>query len=325
MQRDIEASIPWYCTSCGECTLRCPRDVKPSEMIFELRSALVEEGEIPLTIQKALENTYVQKNPWGRPKPKRGAWVDEAGLKIPHVKDTQSKRLLFTCCIQAYDPRCMVIPVNVAKILNKCGVEFGILGAEEVLLRQRNTKDGRDGPFRRPSARECRCFQKVRGEGDPGLVASLHERPQEGIRGARHQSVPLHRSCWQKWSQQGPFPSRRLTTRRSFTMTPVFSVNKTRFSMHPGTSSRPYRVSNSWSSPLRERTPSAARAEAEECSTRPRWPIRETVRRGSSKRSKKALKSLPRACPFCVMTYEDPATDKGLLVRELSEIMMEAL
>src|SRR4030042_1132892 len=132
LQKGIEASIPWYCTSCGECTLRCPRDVKPSEMIFELRSALVEEGEIPLTIQKALENTYVQKNPWGRPKPKRGAWVEEAGLKIPHVTDTQSKRLLLTCCIQAYDPRCMVIPVNVAKILNKCGVEFGILGAEEV-------------------------------------------------------------------------------------------------------------------------------------------------------------------------------------------------
>jgi len=46
------------------------RDVKPSEMIFELRSALVEEGEIPLTIQKALENTYVQKNPWVVQSPK---------------------------------------------------------------------------------------------------------------------------------------------------------------------------------------------------------------------------------------------------------------
>jgi heterodisulfide reductase subunit C len=50
LQREIEASIPWYCTSCGECTLRCPRDVKPSEMIIDVRSALVEEGEIPVTI-----------------------------------------------------------------------------------------------------------------------------------------------------------------------------------------------------------------------------------------------------------------------------------
>jgi hypothetical protein len=37
-------------------------------MIIDLRSALVDEGQIPLTIQKALENTFVQKNPWGRPR-----------------------------------------------------------------------------------------------------------------------------------------------------------------------------------------------------------------------------------------------------------------
>ncbi|MCJ7594122.1 MAG: 4Fe-4S dicluster domain-containing protein, partial [Desulfobacterales bacterium] len=33
LNHGMEKSIPWYCTSCGECTLRCPRDVKPSEMI----------------------------------------------------------------------------------------------------------------------------------------------------------------------------------------------------------------------------------------------------------------------------------------------------
>jgi Fe-S oxidoreductase len=31
------------------------------------------------------------------------------------------------------------------------------------------------------------------------------------------------------------------------------------------------------------------------------------------------------ACPFCVMTLEDPATEKGQVVRELSEILMEVM
>ncbi len=31
------------------------------------------------------------------------------------------------------------------------------------------------------------------------------------------------------------------------------------------------------------------------------------------------------ACPFCVMTLEDPATEKGLAVKELSEILTEVL
>ena len=145
--KGIDESIPWYCTSCGECTLRCPRDVKPSEMIFEMRSAFVEEGEIPLSIQKALENTYVQKNPWGRPRPKRAEWLNELDIKIPHVSETESKRLLFTCCIQAYDPRCMVIPANVARILTKGGVEFGVLGQEEACCGNEIRRMGEAGLF----------------------------------------------------------------------------------------------------------------------------------------------------------------------------------
>ena len=51
--------------------------------------------------------------------------------------------------------------------------------------------------------------------------------------------------------------------------------------------------------------------------------------RNSEKRVLEAIEKgaevIATSCPFCVMTYEDPATDKGLLVRELSEIMMEAL
>ena len=31
------------------------------------------------------------------------------------------------------------------------------------------------------------------------------------------------------------------------------------------------------------------------------------------------------ACPFCVMTLEDPATEKGTKVKELSEILVEVL
>ena len=145
-QRDIEESIPWYCTSCGACTLRCPRDVKPSEVIIDIRSAFVEEGQIPVSLQKALENTFVQKNPWGRSRAKRGSWAEKAGPP-PHISETKSKRLLFTCCIQAYDPRCMVIPVNVAALLERAGVEFGVLGEEEACCGNEIRRIGETGLF----------------------------------------------------------------------------------------------------------------------------------------------------------------------------------
>jgi Fe-S oxidoreductase len=146
-RQTIDAALPWYCTSGGACTLRCPRDVKPSEILIELRSALVEEGEIDPAIQKALENTFVQRNPWGRSRAKRGAWADKAGIAIPHVSETESKRLLFTCCIQAYDPRCMVIPVNVATLLSRAGFEFGVLGEEEACCGNEIRRLGETGLF----------------------------------------------------------------------------------------------------------------------------------------------------------------------------------
>jgi heterodisulfide reductase subunit C len=38
-ERAIEEGLPWYCTSCNTCTIRCPRDVKPSEVIIDLIGA----------------------------------------------------------------------------------------------------------------------------------------------------------------------------------------------------------------------------------------------------------------------------------------------
>ena len=51
--------------------------------------------------------------------------------------------------------------------------------------------------------------------------------------------------------------------------------------------------------------------------------------RNSEKRVLEALEKgaevLVTSCPFCVMTLEDPATEKGLPVMELSEILVDVL
>ena len=39
----------------------------------------------------------------------------------------------------------------------------------------------------------------------------------------------------------------------------------------------------------------------------------------------KGAEVIATSCPFCLMTLEDPATEKGIAVKELSEILMEVL
>jgi Fe-S oxidoreductase len=322
--REVDESIPWYCTSCGECTLRCPRDVKPSEMIIEVRSSLVEEGKIPVSIQKALENTFVQKNPWGRPRAKRGAWQEEMSVKVPHVKDTDSKRLLFTCCIQAYDPRCMVIPANVAKILTKGGVEFGVLGAEESCCGNEMRRMGEMGLFEELQQANTAAFQKYgvkeiialsphcmntlkKEYGDLGikishyteLLAAMLEEGSLSFKSPYNKKVIYHDPCF-LGKQNKIFEAPRNILRAIEGLQLLeFSGSRENSLCCEGGGGRMF------------------------------YEAEVSYLRNSEKRVREALEKgaevLATSCPFCVMTLEDPATEKGLPVKELSEIVIEVL
>lgn len=71
----------WDCTSCGTCTIRCPRNLKPPEVIVGMRSILVENGSVPVTIRDALEGIYNNNNPWGGIKAKRADWANGLNIK----------------------------------------------------------------------------------------------------------------------------------------------------------------------------------------------------------------------------------------------------
>jgi Fe-S oxidoreductase len=323
-KRGIEEAIPWYCTSCGECTLRCPRDVKPSEMIIELRSSQVEEGEIPLTIQKALENTYVQKNPWGRPKPKRGAWVSEQGLQVPHVKDTQSKRLLFTCCIQAYDPRCMVIPANVAKIFQKGGLEFGILGAEEACCGNEIRRMGETGLFEELQGGNAAAFKKYGVQEiialSPHCMNAL--KKEYGDLGIR---VSHYTEVLDTMIRDGALTFKTPYNKKVIYHDPCFLGKQNKIFDAPRNILRAIQGLE-----LLEFT--GCRENSLCCEGgggRMFYEAETPYHRNSEKRVAEAVEKgaevLATSCPFCIMTLEDPATEKGLPVKEISEIVAEVL
>lgn len=320
----FDESLPWYCTSCGACTIRCPRDVKPSEVIIELRSKFVEDGEIPVALQKALENTFVQKNPWGRSRNKRADWVQKLDFEVPHISDTESKRLLFVCCIQAYDPRCMVIPVNVARLLHAGGLEFGILGEEEACCGNEIRRIGESGLFEELQeenianfteygvkeiiALSPHCMNVLKKEyGDTGIkvshytevIAPMIEEGLLSLPGSYEKKVIYHDPCF-LGKQNGIFDEPRNILKA------VPGLELLEFS--------------------RSRELSLC---CEGGGGRMFFEVETTYQRNAEVRVLDAIdrgaQEIAAACPFCVMTLEDPATEKGLVVRELSEILTEVL
>jgi Fe-S oxidoreductase len=323
-QSVFDETLPWYCTSCGACTLRCPRDVKPSEVIIELRAKLVEDGDIPVALQKALENTFMQKNPWGRSRNKRADWAQKLDFEVPHVSETESKRLLFVCCIEAYDPRCMVIPVNVARLFKAGGLEFGILGEEEACCGNEVRRIGEAGLFeelmeenkaafeeygvKEIVALSPHCMNVLKKEyGDMGIkvvhytevLAPLLEEGAIKLQGSYGKRVIYHDPCF-LGKQNGVFDEPRSI------LGAVADLELLEFS--------------------RSREMSLC---CEGGGGRMFFEVEATYQRNAEVRVLDAVdrgaEIIATACPFCVMTLEDPATEKGLAVKELSEILTEVL
>jgi Fe-S oxidoreductase len=88
----------------------------------------VEEGTIAPTIRDALESIFKNGNPWGRVRNKRSEWSQ--GLNVKPMSQSMDV-LFYVGCTSAYDPRVQNVPKSLAVILEKAGVNFGVLGDEE--------------------------------------------------------------------------------------------------------------------------------------------------------------------------------------------------
>lgn len=140
----------WDCTTCKTCTLRCPRGLKPMDLIIGMRGTMVEEGHIPKTLIEAMENAYKHGNPWGKPKNKRTEWLKSLPEDIKIKDFSQGDRaelLYFVGCTAASDPRIQEIAKSMVFIFQQTGIDFAILGNEEQCCGNEIRRMGEAGLF----------------------------------------------------------------------------------------------------------------------------------------------------------------------------------
>ncbi len=146
----------WECTSCSTCTERCPRGLEPSKLIRALRSYMIEEGHITKTIIEALESAYKQGNPFNMPKQKRADWAEGMSIK----KASESDTLYYVGCAASYDDRVKSVAISLSKCLEKAGINYGILGTEEVCCGSEIRRLGEEGLFEELSEKLKASFEK---------------------------------------------------------------------------------------------------------------------------------------------------------------------
>ncbi|MGA8071896.1 MAG: (Fe-S)-binding protein [Candidatus Acidiferrales bacterium] len=126
----------WSCTTCGACEEECPLLVDYIDKIVDLRRGMIDDGNVPQTLQKPLKAIESRGNPYGKMEKKRADWARAEGfqqscsLKILDGKNP-AETLYFVDSITSYDDRIQKIGRATARILGHVGEDFGILGAAE--------------------------------------------------------------------------------------------------------------------------------------------------------------------------------------------------
>ncbi len=119
------------CTTCMACMQECPVNNEHIPAIVELRRSLVlMESNFPPEVQVVFKNLETNFNPWAFSATTRADWAE--GMNIPQMSQTKNIEILFWVgCAGAFDARYTKVTQAFAKLMQKAGINFAILGIEE--------------------------------------------------------------------------------------------------------------------------------------------------------------------------------------------------
>jgi Fe-S oxidoreductase len=155
---DIESEDIWRCTTCGRCPQQCPRDVKQIESGVALRRIATEYGVFPSPVRPVRTVSASLRgrgNPLNEERNNRAAWAE--GLSVKTFTEG-TEILYFPCCYLSYDPRLKKAAAATVAILNKAGIDYGILGSKENCCGESIRKTGDEELFKRLARENIKTF-----------------------------------------------------------------------------------------------------------------------------------------------------------------------
>ena len=155
---EVENEEIWRCTTCGRCPQRCPRGVGILEVGMANRRLATEFDVFPehvKPIRGITQSLISDGNPLNEDQKNRANWTE--GLSVKTFEEGMDI-LYFPCCYLSYDPRLKKVAKATVNILNKAGVDFGILGVQEKCCGESIRKTGNEELFKRLAKENIKTF-----------------------------------------------------------------------------------------------------------------------------------------------------------------------
>ena len=129
----VPEQMIWDCVTCGACVEACPVSIEHIDHIVDLRrSRVMVDSRFPAEAEPMLRDVERASNPWGKPQTERAAWADGARRARPRAgRSRAGVPVLGRLRGVVRRAREEDARESTAKLLQKAGVDFAILGPRE--------------------------------------------------------------------------------------------------------------------------------------------------------------------------------------------------
>ncbi len=122
----------FLCTLCGRCQQVCPVNIDQRQLWMAMRQEMVHRGYAPEILAQVREIVRKEHNVLDYPNEERAMWVDFMDEAPDHLyQKEKAETLYFVGCIGSFSPAVQEIPTSFARLLERAGEDFTILGEEE--------------------------------------------------------------------------------------------------------------------------------------------------------------------------------------------------
>ncbi len=182
----VHSDTIWACTTCRACVRECPMMIEHVDAIVELRRfQTLENGATAGKAAAALDEMRAADNPGGRDLATRLDWASD--LELPLIARRGSTDALLWLGEGAFDLRNQRTLRSLVRLLREAGIDFAVLGAEELDCGDLARRLGDEAIFQDLAKRNIATLAKYRFQcivtADPHVLHCLkNEYPAFGGR-----------------------------------------------------------------------------------------------------------------------------------------------
>ena len=157
----ISADEIWACTTCMACVEACPVFVAPLDKIVDMRRHLtMGRGVLPPEAVTMIRNLEIYGDANGKGIAARADWAMNRGVKVTKADERDVEIVIWTGCSGAFHPRYQDVSRALVRILQKAGINFRILGSNELCCGDPARRLGEEDLFLNLAGKNLKTFRE---------------------------------------------------------------------------------------------------------------------------------------------------------------------